>query len=177
MTQTWDPNLYQEKHAFVFERGGDLVELLAPKAGERILDLGCGTGQLTRRITDAGAVVTGIDHSSEMIAQAKANYPEIPFEIADVRELAVDEPFDAVFSNAVLHWVKPPERAVERISVALNPGGRFVAEFGGKGTVALIRRPIRAAAGELNPPALATIDPWYFPSVAEYASLLERHGL
>src|SRR3954452_4916978 len=100
MSQTWDPNLYQQKHAFVFERGGELVELLAPKAGERILDLGCGTGQLTRRIADAGAAVTGVDVASGMIAQAKANYPEIRFEIADVRDLALDEPFDAVFSNA-----------------------------------------------------------------------------
>ncbi len=177
MTQTWDPSLYQQKHAFVFERGGDLVELLAPKAGERILDLGCGTGQLTKRIADAGATVIGVDHSPEMIRQAKANYPEIRFEVGDAREFAFDEPFDAIFSNAVLHWVKPPERAVERLSDGLKPAGRLVAEFGGKGNVDVIMRALRGAARELGFDELAAVDPWYYPSIGEYASLLEQHGL
>jgi trans-aconitate methyltransferase len=177
MTQTWDPALYQQKHAFVFERGGDVVELLAPKAFERILDLGCGTGQLTKRIADAGATVIGIDHSPQMIRQAKANFPELRFEVADARAFAFDEPFDAIFSNAVLHWVKPPERAVERISDGLKPAGRLVAEFGGKGNIDVVMRSLRAAAIEINCPELAAIEPWYYPSVGEYASLLERHGL
>lgn len=175
--QTWDAALYDRRHSFVYERGADLLALLEPKSGERILDLGCGTGQLTAQIAAAGAQVHGIDASGEMIAQAQQNHPQLSFEIADATRFRAGEPFDAVFSNAVLHWVKPPEDAVRSIAAALKPGGRFVAEFGGRGNVAQIV----AAASKAVSAALARdagdVNPWYFPSNGEYATLLEQAGL
>src|SRR3954447_22483867 len=97
----WDPALYQSSHSFVWEHGRGLVELLAPKPGERVLDIGCGTGQLTAEIASAGAEVTGLDNSATMIAQAHANFPQLQFAQADVRALEFQQEFDAVFSNAV----------------------------------------------------------------------------
>src|SRR5262245_47515749 len=129
----WDPALYQSSHSFVWERGRGLVELLAPQAGERILDIGCGTGQLTAEIAGAGAHVVGVDNSAAMIEQARANFPELRFEQADVRSLKFDHEFDAVFSNAVLHWVQQADTAAAVMSRALKPGGRMVVEFGGHG--------------------------------------------
>jgi trans-aconitate methyltransferase len=171
----WDASLYDEKHSFVWKRGAALIELLAPRAGEWVLDLGCGTGHLTARIAEAGAEVVGIDSSPEMVEEAKRQYPGIPFGVADAREFRFDEPFDAVFSNAVLHWVKPPEQAVACVRRALKPGGRFVAEFGGRGNVEVIVRALRAAGRAIG---LGDWEhPWYYPSIGEYAPLLERAGL
>jgi trans-aconitate methyltransferase len=171
----WDADLYDDKHAFVWKYGASLVDLLAPGAGERILDLGCGTGHLTARIAELGAEVVGIDSSPEMIEEARRLFPDIRFEVADARDFGFDQPFDAVFSNAVLHWVKPPEQAVACVARALGPGGRFVAEFGGQGNVRAVIAALIAAAraiglGDWEPP-------WYYPSIGEYAPLLERAGL
>ena len=174
MPNAWDPNLYQSAYSFVWERSADLLELLDPQPGDRILDVGCGTGQLTAKIAELGAEVIGIDSSVEMIEAARANYPAIRFDAADIRTYRTDEPFDAVFSNAVLHWVQPPERAAESISVALKPGGRFVAEFGGRHNVSAI---IAAVQSAFRNPQSAIGNPWYFPSVGEYASLLESVGM
>jgi trans-aconitate methyltransferase len=174
-TQQWDATLYDGKHGFVWQHGAALVELLAPRPGERILDLGCGTGHLTARVAAAGAGVVGLDHSAEMLAQARAAYPGIEFVQGDARAFAFAKPFDAVFSNATLHWVRPPESAVRRVYEALKPGGRFVAEFGGRGNVRAVVEALRTAAGRVGvavaPPA------WYYPSVGEYAGLLEAAGL
>ena len=112
-----------------------MLPLLAPVPGERILDLGCGPGQLTAKIAESGAHVVGIDSSPEMIGQARQNYPQFEFKLADATSFAFDEPFDAVFSNAVLHWVQDAEAVVRNIASVLRPGGRFVAEFGGKRNV------------------------------------------
>src|SRR5262249_19921475 len=148
---------------------------LAPQPGEVVLDLGCGTGHLTAKIAEAGATVLGVDSSAEMIAEARRAYPSLAFEVGDARHLTHDTRFDAVFSNAVLHWVTDTDLAAAGIARALKPGGRFVAEFGGRGDV-------RAVMTALNPAVEQTIgeaveSPWYYPSVGEYASLLERHGL
>lgn len=161
---TWEPGLYDAVHRYVSDYGRSLVDVLAPQPGERILDLGCGTGTLTHEITQRGATVVGIDSSPEMIGQARQNYPKLDFRLADARGFSVSEPFDAVFSNAVLHWIQPPEDAVATVRNALKPGGRFIAEFGGKGNI----RSIIESAG---------FNPWYFPSIGEYSSLLEQHGL
>ncbi len=111
------------------------------RRGEQILDLGCGTGQLTEKIAQSGAFVQGIDSSLSMISTAKVNYPHINFSAADARSFQVEEPLDAVFSNAVLHWIKQPDAVINCVEKALKPGGRFVAEFGGKGNVgAIVRR-------------------------------------
>jgi trans-aconitate 2-methyltransferase len=171
----WDTALYDEKHSFVWKYGASLIDQLRPATGERVLDLGCGTGHLTARIAEAGAEVVGIDSSPEMIAEARRLFPTIRFEVADARDFAFDEPFDAVFSNAVLHWVKPPERAVDRVRRALKQGGRFVAEFGGRGNVAAIVAALDAASRAVGMGAWE--HPWYYPGIGEYASMLERAGL
>jgi trans-aconitate methyltransferase len=172
----WDAALYDEKHSFVWKMAGALLELLDPKPGERILDVGCGTGHLTAQIAATGAQVTGVDRSSEMIAQARATHPALRFEVADARELQFSNEFEAVFSNATLHWITEPERAIVSIAKALRRGGRFVAEFGGKGNVAGVVAAVTAAWCKLElPESLPT--PWYYPSVSEYAGLLEKHGL
>jgi trans-aconitate methyltransferase len=172
----WDPGLYQSQHAFVWQHGKGLLELLAPTAGERILDLGCGTGQLTAEIAAAGAEVAGIDSSADMVAQARRNFPHLRFDIGDARAFAVEAPFDGVFSNAVLHWVKPAAAAVERVWRALKPGGRFVAEFGGHGNMRRYCDAIRGAMEQLGCRTFDALFPWYYPSIAEYAGELERCG-
>jgi SAM-dependent methyltransferase len=164
MAKTWDPRIYDQRHHYVTDYGASLVAMLAPKAGERILDLGCGTGRLTNEIAQAGAQILGIDSSPDMVAEARRQYPALEFMVADGTSFRTDAPFDAVFSNAALHWMKPPEKVVETMAAALKPGGRVVLEMGGKGNTASIV-------------AIAPEHPWYYPSIGEYASLLERHGL
>ncbi|MGB3238535.1 MAG: class I SAM-dependent methyltransferase [Geitlerinemataceae cyanobacterium] len=176
MTNNWNTSLYDEKHSFVWQRGTDLLPLLDAKTGEKILDLGCGTGHLSDRIAQTGAIVLGIDSSPKMIAQARQCYPTLNFEIIDGENLPYHTEFDAIFSNAALHWMTQPERAIEGIWRSLVPGGRFVAEFGGKGNVGTIVEAlcrILVAAGYPEP----TIENlWYFPSIGEYTTLLEQQG-
>ena len=171
----WNASLYDQKHAFVFEYGKGLLSLLEPRAGESILDLGCGTGHLAQAIVESGAQVVGIDASPEMVERARKAYPDIEFLVADAREFSFPYQFDAVFSNATLHWIKEAESVVEHISAALRPGGRFVAELGGKGNVASITSALGQAMQEV---AGVTVEAgWYFPSLGTYAALLEKHGL
>ncbi len=134
----WDANFYENQHNFVWQYGEDLLQLLNPQPGEVILDLGCGTGQLTAKIAQSGAEVIGIDSAVTMIDKARQNYPHLRFDVADACNFVVEQPLDAVFSNAALHWIQPPETAVRCIYQALKPGGRFVAEFGGKGNISVI---------------------------------------
>ena len=171
----WDSSLYDRRHAFVFKYGEDVLALLDAQAGERILDVGCGTGHLTSAIAETGAEVTGIDSSAEMIATARAAYPNINFIVADASDFHFDETFDAVFSNAALHWVARAEQAVICMSRALKPGGRFVAEFGGKGNIVRIARATERAILEIAGVVVNADN--YFPSIGEYAALLEKHGL
>jgi trans-aconitate methyltransferase len=166
---TWDAARYQARHSYVFAYGEDLIGLLDPQPGEMILDLGCGSGQLTAKIAESGADVTGLDRSAEMIAEARRNFPSLTFEIADASNFMVDAPFDAVFSNAALHWVKDADGAAESVARALRSGGRFVVEMGGKGNIRAVMEAVRDVAGPVE-------TPWYFPSVGEYTSLLEWHG-
>ena len=169
-----DPKRYQAKHHYVTAAGADLVEVLAPQAGERVLDLGCGTGQLSAQIAEAGAEVVGIDLSAEMVEAAREQFPALSVVVGDARDFSFASPFDAVFSNAALHWVKPPEEALACIAACLGPGGRFVAELGGVRNVATISRALidQLAARGFHPQS-----PWYFPSLGEYAQLVERFGL
>jgi trans-aconitate methyltransferase len=173
--QTWDAGLYEDKHAFVWKHGASLVELLAPQAGEHILDLGCGTGHLTARIAGAGASVTGLDRSPAMLEQARSAYPQLEFVQGDATDFRFQEPFTAIFSNAALHWIRPPDAVVRSVAGALQPGGRFVAEFGGRGNVRAIVAALHAAAERLGLPL--QLPQWFFPGVAEYATLLEAADL
>lgn len=170
----WDTSLYDQKHSFVTKYGEGVLELLAPQAGERILDLGCGTGHLTARIAEAGAEVVGLDSSQEMIDQARAAYPNIEFVVADASDFLLDRPFDAVFSNAALHWVHRAEAAVLCMARALKPGGRLVAEFGGKDNVRRIYTTLEELVFEKT--GLQVSAQNFFPSISLYAGLLELHG-
>jgi trans-aconitate 2-methyltransferase len=149
--------------------------LLAPQAGERILDLGCGTGQLTTEIAEAGAEVIGMDNSPQMIAESRRLSPQLQFQQADAHDFETAQPFVAVFSNAVLHWITEPGRVVECIARALKQNGRMVVEFGGHGNVRHLSEAIETACHSILGDAVS--HPWYFPSIAEFASLLEQHGL
>lgn len=174
----WNPDRYEGNFSFVWQYADDLLGILAPKAGERILDLGCGTGQLSAEIAKSGANVLGIDRSAEMIERAGANYPALRFEVVEASQFRSAEQLDAVFSNAALHWMKNAADVVLAIALALRRGGRLVAEFGGKGNVKSLIRECKAAWAEtVGTTPGEELDPWYFPSVAEYANLLEQHGL
>ncbi|HIK07508.1 MAG TPA: methyltransferase domain-containing protein [Trichormus sp. M33_DOE_039] len=172
----WDADLYENQHDFVWQYGEELLKLLRPQSGELILDLGCGTGQLTAEIAQSGAEVKGIDSAATMIEKARQNYPHLRFDVADARNFLVEQPLDAVFSNAALHWIQPPTDVIRCIYQAIKPGGRFVAEFGGKGNIQAIITALYTALianGVIQP---ETLNPWYFPSISEYATILETQG-
>jgi trans-aconitate methyltransferase len=175
-TKDWNPTLYNDKHSFVYEYGENLVSLLAPKKGERILDIGCGSGQLTAQIAQAGARAVGIDSSPQMIADAKSKFPGINFFVMDAAGFNFNEPFDAIFSNATLHWVLNKEGAVESMHKALKKGGRLVAELGGKGNIKTIVDQLRQSLVANGFHENADKEVWYFPSIGEYATLLEKYG-
>jgi trans-aconitate methyltransferase len=173
MADPWDSSLYDDRHSFVWKKVGDLIDLLDPRPGERILDLGCGTGHLTSQLAERGAEVIGLDGSVSMIAQARQNYPKLKFVLADARTFTFGEPFDAVFSNAALHWITEANSVAAGVARALKPGGRFVFEMGAKGNIARIIEALTAALQEAGYPAR---NPWYFPSAGEYSAVLEEHG-
>ena len=172
----WDVELYNDKHNFVYEYGEELVRLLNPKAGEAILDLGCGSGQLTHQISESIAKAIGIDSSKSMIESAKLKYPEINFYVKEASNFRFDKPFDAIFSNAVLHWVLESEKAVVSMKNNLKSGGRLVLEFGGKGNVGTILKSVRNVLKSKGYTKESKIKNWYFPDVDEYRILLEKNG-
>ncbi|MFB6454480.1 class I SAM-dependent methyltransferase [Chitinophaga sp. Hz27] len=169
----WNADLYKTKHNFVFEYGNSLIEWLNPQPGESILDLGCGTGELTAQLAETGANVTGIDASPKMISSAKAHFPNVNFAVADAASFDLHQQFDAIFSNATLHWVQEKEKAIERMYAHLRQNGRLVLEMGGKGNVNSILRELEYVMQQKG----YTYQPfWYFPSPGEYATLLEKAG-
>ncbi|MBE7170037.1 MAG: class I SAM-dependent methyltransferase [Williamsia sp.] len=172
----WDTKLYDNHHGFVSKYGAGVIDLLAPKAGEHILDVGCGTGDLAYLIARHGAKVTGMDSSREMIAAARDKYPFIVFDVKSAENFSYAEQFDAVFSNAALHWVLDYTGAVRCIHRALKPAGRFIAEFGGKGNVSNIREALKKSLEQNGYTQVANKSVWYFPSLSEYTSLLEHNG-
>lgn len=171
--QSWSADGYARNARFVADLGLPVLELLAPKTGEDILDLGCGDGALTIRIAASGARVRGLDASPELVDAACAR--KLNVALGDGHALPFSEEFDAVFSNAALHWMLRPGEVVAGVRRALRPGGRFVGEFGGFSNVAAITTALRMAliAGGRNG---LEIQPWYFPSPADYRQLLEEHG-
>ena len=172
----WNANLYDQNHSFVSKYGNNLIELLAPQQGERILDLGCGTGDLAKKLDDLGVNVVGVDNSKNMIMEARKKYPLISFAVRDVTELGYNDEFDAVFSNATLHWVKQSKQALEWIYQSLKQGGRFVAEFGGKGNVQTITDEIIHQMKDSGMDYKTEQFPWYYPSIGEYSTLMEEVG-
>lgn len=172
----WDAPTYDSKHSFVWQYGTDVLGLLAPRSRERILDLGCGTGHLTNLIAEAGAEVVGIDNSEAMIEQARTNFPGLRFEIADGTDFRFPEPFDAVFSNAAIHWMRDPAAVAASISRALKQEGRFVAEFGGKGNLKATKTALHNAARDAGYAVSDEVAFRYYPSIGEYATLLESQG-
>ena len=169
--QDWNPKQYAKHASFVAELGKPVLELLEPKPQERILDLGCGDGVLTLEIVRRGGDVVGVDLSPEMVDAARQ--AGIDARCVDGVQLSFDCEFDAVFSNAALHWMSPPERAISGAWRALKPGGRFVGEFGGHGNVATI---IEAIETELDKIDISVDCPWYFPTPDEYSNLLKESG-
>lgn len=172
----WNPGAYDENHGFVSEYGRDLLDLLAPESGDRVLDVGCGTGHLTAEIAASGAAVIGIDAAPEMIEQARQEYHDLTFEQADVRTYDPAGQFDAVFSNAALHWIPGDDHdaVLSTVAAALGDDGRFVAELGGRGNVSAITD---ALAAELTARGDDGAHPWYFPSIGEYSPRVESHGM
>ena len=170
---SWNPDSYARNARFVSDLGEPLLQLLEPKPGELILDLGCGDGVLTEKIAAIGCNVVGIDNSfSQLQASKKRGLQAL---VMDGQQIGFKQTFDAVFTNAALHWMKKPEKVVAGVRNSLKPGGRFVGEFGGKGNVEKIRSALHKALRKrgIDP---VPIDPWYYPSVEEYSKLLSSAG-
>jgi len=172
----WNADLYKNKHDFVFRYGEEMVSLLDPKPGENILDLGCGTGELTEAIAAKGAEVIGLDHSKQMIDVARESYPNVSFVQESGLTYTSPESFDAIFSNAVIHWISPPELVVKRIGENLKKGGRFVAEFGGQGNTKKMITALKNALRSKGFVKNCETDFWFFPSIGEYVTMLEKEG-
>jgi len=177
--QTWQPVGYQQHAGFVPKLGDAVLALLAPMSGERILDLGCGDGVLTRRLAEVGADVVGIDGSAEMIAAARAlglDARVMDGQAIDADALVAGGRFDAVFSNAALHWMRAAEAVIAGVARVLRPGGRFVGEFGGHGNVAAIQVALHAALAAQGIADGAARSPWFYPSPRRYTEMLEAAG-
>lgn len=171
--QRWSAEGYDRHARFVSDRGDVVLGWLDPRPGERILDLGCGDGALTARIAHAGASVVGIDASPEFVAAARARGLDV--REGDGHRLRFDGEFDAVFSNAALHWMREPDLVIAGVARALRPGGRFVGEFGGHGNVAAIVTALVAAA-DRHGIDRSLAHPWYFPTPEGYQDKLEAGG-
>lgn len=171
--QTWDPTTYARNARFVSDLGAPVVELLAPKYGERILDLGCGDGALTKKLVDLGCKVVAVDSSPAQVEAA--GKLGLDAHVMSAEALPFREEFDAVFSNAVLHWIKRADLVIAEVYRSLRPGGRFVAECGGYGCVQKIRTALIEASNRRGADGEA-LSPWYFPTPGDYASRLERAG-
>ncbi|MBV8935280.1 MAG: methyltransferase domain-containing protein, partial [Alphaproteobacteria bacterium] len=171
--QHWSAKRYARTAHFVPALGVPVLELLAPRPGERILDLGCGDGVLTEKIVAAGATVVAVDAGSDMVSAARAR--GLDARVMDGQKLTFDGEFDAVFSNAALHWMRDQEAVLAGVHRALKPAGRFVAEMGGHNNTAAIQVAFRAVLAKRGIEALER-SPWYFPSAAAYRQKLEAAG-
>jgi SAM-dependent methyltransferase len=170
--QVWEADRYATHARFVADLGAPLIDLLAAAAGERVLDLGCGDGALTERLVQAGAEVVGVDAAPDLVEAARAR---VDARLADGHDLPFANEFDAVFSNAALHWMTRPAAVIAGVHRALRPGGRFVGEFGGHGNVAAVVVALRAVLTRRRPD-LTPVSPWYFPTADEYRRALEAGG-
>jgi trans-aconitate methyltransferase len=172
-TQTWNAAEYAKNARFVSDLGAPVLELLAPKPKECILDLGCGDGVLTKKIADLGASVVGLDSSPDFCAAAR----RLGLEVVESNtfDMTFSREFDAVFSNAALHWMKDADRVIGNVASALHPGGRFVAEMGGHDCVKTIRDALIHELSQRGCDGDA-VDPWYFPTPEDYSTRLKKAG-
>ncbi len=169
----WDSRLYDKSQAFVSEYGNELISFIPLNKQQCILDLGCGTGDLTQKLSEISSCIIGIDASKEMIQAAKKKYPHLNFEVMDACHLQWKNQFDVVFSNAVFHWIADQERLLKGIYVALKNNGKLVCEFGASGNIAQIEK---AYGLVLESSSKEYINPFYFPTVEEYSALLQTAG-
>src|SRR3984957_3517387 len=171
--QTWDPATYARNARFVSDLGSPVLELLAPRRGERILDLGCGDGALTKRLVDLQCEVVAVDSSAPQVEAARTL--GLDAQVMNAEALSFREEFDAVLSNAVLHWIKGADAVIAAVYRSLKPGGRFVAEYGGHGCVRKVQTALVQALNRRGIDGDARV-PWYFPTPGDYATRLERAG-
>lgn len=171
--QTWCAEGYDKNARFVSDLGGPVVGLLRARPGERILDLGCGDGVLTKRLQDSGCEVVGIDSSPELIQAALRLGLNVS--VQNAYEIDFRQEFDAVFSNAVLHWLKDADRVIHNVFRALRPGGRFVAECGGDKCCLTIQTALVTELERRGYDGWAA-NPWYFPTTEDYEGRLAKAG-
>ncbi len=174
--EKWDTKLYNEKYSFVYDYGKSLIKLLDPKKNDRILDLGCGSGQLTFKINELSKETIGIDKSVEMIADAKLRYEKVDFQVCDAENFRFKNKFDSIFSNATLHWIKNYKNVIKCMYDNLKFNGKIVLEFGGKNNVKTIINQLRKSLKKRGYLKQSNIELWYFPSVEEYSKELESFG-
>lgn len=169
----WNTETYDHKHDFVFKYGEKLLDYL-PAHSNKVLDVGCGTGELTAQIAAKGCEVKGIDQSNNMIQKARLNFPKLDFVQGDILNMSLEKgEFDTVFSNAVFHWIKDQQKLVEKIQQVLQPGGYLICEFGAQGNINIISQ---AFSAELKLLGKTYRSPFYFPSVSAYTTLLSQNN-
>lgn len=175
MNIKWDADKYTKDFSFVHQYGNAVAELIDCEKGSALIDLGCGNGTLTKALQEKGYRVTGMDSSEELLETAREKYPDIPFIRADATDFSVTETVDAVFSNAVFHWIDREKQAdmLACVHRALKEKGQFVFEFGGHGNNALIHGTLAEVFSEYG---YEYRMPFYFPTIGEYAALVEQAG-
>ncbi len=173
MTKNWNAPRYASDFHFVADYGRSVTDLLTVPVGSRVIDLGCGTGTLTAVLRQRGYRVLGIDASADMLDQARREHPQLTFQQGDACTFRLDTPADAIFSNAVFHWIPDQQALVRNLATNLRPGGQLVFEFGGRGCGETVHRALATAFAEAG---LAYHHPFSFRSIGEFAPLLEQNG-
>lgn len=173
MNIKWDSNGYTDNFQFVHKYGEGVLELLTAPKGSFVVDLGCGNGALTEKLVERGYRTLGIDASPQMLEKAKALHPELDFRLEDACKFRLEEKADAIFSNAVFHWIDDHKKLVKNISRNLKSGGEFVFEFGGKGNGATVHNTMEQVFSSFG---LKYKNDLNFRSIGEFAPLLEKYG-
>lgn len=176
MNITWNAEGYRDHFSFVHQYGEDVLSLLDAKEGSFVVDLGCGNGALSAVLAGRGYRVLGLDASEQMLEVAKSAHPDLTFQKADATDFTLEEKADAIFSNAVLHWIdaEKQDQLIANIASNLKTGGQLVFEFGGKGCAEAVHSTLEQCFRQRD---LFYPRTFYFPTIGEYAPILERHGL